>query len=92
MENNINRDKAYHIKPVIWFVRDEKSVRFHVQNDDYFGTVATILSLIRQKVDRDQPAGSEVMTKTLDNLEKDLMFLQKNYKISEKSRLKESTN
>ena len=87
---NVNPDRTYKIKPIIWFVRDESSVKFHVQNDDYFGTIATILSLIKQRLAQAKPASpkTKVMTETLANLEKDLMFLQKNYEIQEKPRKK----
>ena len=28
-----------------------KSVKFHIENNDYFGTVATTLSIVRQNID-----------------------------------------
>lgn len=43
-------EKKYKIKPLVWFVRDETSVKFHVENDDYFGTIAAVLSLIKQQI------------------------------------------
>ena len=74
---------AYHIKPVVWLVKDEASVEFHVQNDDYFGTMATLLDLIKQEIYKDK-GQTEQVKKTLDNMEKDFMWLQKNYKIVKK--------
>lgn len=56
----------------------QKSVKFHVESDDYFGTLATILSLLRQTSSIGK--GSKI----LKRLEKDLMFLQKNYRIIKK--------
>ncbi len=66
-------------------MKDEDSVRFHVQNDDYFGTIATVISLIRQKIAKECPRDA-LLKKSLNNLEKDLMFLQKNYQISRKKK------
>lgn len=56
-----------------------KTVKFHIKSGDYFGTLATILSLIKQN-----PQYIFQNTKTLNLLEKDLMFLQKEYKIIKK--------
>jgi len=56
-----------------------KSVKFHINSDDYFGTVATVLSLIKQT-----PEYINKHIKSLNKLEKDLMFLQKEYKIIKK--------
>jgi len=75
--------KKYDIKPLILLLRDEDSVRFHVKNDDYFGTIATIISLIKQKTKKECP-NNPLLEKALNNLETDLMFLQKNYKITKK--------
>lgn len=66
-------------------VKDKDSVRFHVSQDDYFGTIATIISLIKQKnINKNlEPA--------LNNLEKDLMWLQKNYQITPRIKKKNRT-
>jgi len=58
------------------FIRDEESVRFHVQSEDYFGTLATTLSLWRQQGIWPKTEG--------DELEKDLLHLQKEYLIKKK--------
>ena len=57
----------------------QKSVKFHVKSEDYFGTLATILSLIKQT-----PEYINKHVKSLDKLEKDLIFLQKEYRIVKK--------
>jgi hypothetical protein len=57
----------------------KKSIKFHIESDDYFGTIATVLSLIKQT-----PENINKHIKSFDKLEKDLMFLQKNYKIIKK--------
>lgn len=57
----------------------KKSVVFHIKNNDYFGTIATVLSIIKQT-----PEHINKHIKSLDKLEKDLVFLQSNYKIIKK--------
>lgn len=57
----------------------KKSVKFHIKSGDYFGTLATVLSLIKQT-----PKYINKHIKSLDRLEKDLIFLQKEYKIFKK--------
>jgi len=74
--------KQYQIKPLVWLVKDELSTRFHVEQDDYFGTIATILSLIRQQIEKSPIKYSSDFQTTLNNLEKDLVWLQKNYQIT----------
>lgn len=48
-----------------------ENLNFHVKHNDYFGTLATVLDLLRQ----DQ-------NKKLENLRDDLMYLQANCKIN----------
>lgn len=57
-----------------------KSTKFHIKSGDYFGTLATILSLIKQT-----PEYINKHIKSLNKLEKDLVFLQNNYKIIKKA-------
>lgn len=57
----------------------KKSVEFHIKNNDYFGTLATVLSLIMQTME-----SSNQHIKTLENIVKELMYLQKEYKIVKK--------
>jgi len=83
-------NKKYKIRPLTWFVKDESSVKFHVENDDYFGTIATILSLIKQEIKKGANSTPEIET-TLKNLEKDLLYLQNNYQINPKTRNKNNT-
>lgn len=80
--------KKYKIKPITSVVRDEASVKFHVASDDYFGTVATILSLLKQEIKKSGRADSTRLLQALKNLEDDLLFLQKNYRIALKSQIK----
>jgi len=60
----------------------KKSLKFHINSSDYFGTLATILSLVRQTIGNKKSIDNNI--KTLDNIEKDLMYLQQNYKIVKK--------
>lgn len=59
---------------------NNKSVDFHIKNNDYFGTLATVISLVRQSIHLKKYQESNI--KTLNNLEKDLVYLQKKYKIT----------
>jgi len=65
-----------------WLLKDEASVRRHVRSDDYFGTIATVLSLLRQQMKKDGVKNAALLEKTLANLERDLVFLQRDYNIS----------
>lgn len=81
--------KKYHITPILHLLRDEDSVKFHVRSDDYFGTIATVLSLLKQQIKKDG-CRDAVLDKTLKNLEKDLLFLQKNYEIKRRPQISPS--
>lgn len=83
--------KKYQIKPLFLMVKDEAGTKFHVKNDDYFGTIATILSLIKQELKKSGSASRAALNKTLNNLEKDLLFLQKNYQISPRNQINPRT-
>jgi hypothetical protein len=79
--------KKYKITKNYLILNDEESVKFHVKKEDYFGTIATILSLIKQDLKNVQAKNNkevDKIEKTLKNLEKDLVFLQKNYQIKDK--------
>lgn len=84
------KDKDYIIKPLVWRVESKSSVKFHVDNDDYFGTIATVLNLIKQEIKRDGLENVSSINKTLKNLEKDLLFLQNNYQINPKTKKKKT--
>ncbi len=74
---------SYQIKTPTWLVKDQASVEFHVANDDYFGTIATLLGLLKQEIYKPQPNTEKIKT-AFENMEKDFMWLQENYKISQK--------
>jgi hypothetical protein len=53
------------------------ALKFHIMSDDYFGTLATVLDLLRQE--------SKIRPKeaaTLEWLRDDLLYLQENYQIA----------
>ncbi|MDD3285641.1 MAG: hypothetical protein PHG95_03350 [Patescibacteria group bacterium] len=66
-------------------LKDAGSVKFHVDNNDYFGTAATLISLIEKRLDSEikkAPANERhLIKKAFRNLRDDLMLLQNNYHI-----------
>lgn len=54
----------------------KKSLQFHIKNNDYFGTLATVLSLWNQ--------GKKWTKEEFDEILKDLMILQQEYIIKRK--------
>lgn len=67
----------YKIKSYNFLLSDEKSVKFHVESDDYFGTLATILSLWQQE---------KKWPESYPEIHDDLMNLQKNYYIKKRTK------
>lgn len=55
----------------------QKSVKFHIKNNDYFGTLATVLELLRQNIENNK--FKKEYKKILSNLIKDLIYLQKEF-------------
>jgi hypothetical protein len=53
-------------------------LQFHIQQNDYFGTVATVLDLLRQDLDR---RGYNPHAGTLSRLRDDLVYLQRSHRI-----------
>ena len=70
--------KKYHQNQKSLFVNDEQSVNFHVKSDDYFGTLATIISLWEQEGIISQTNYQEVY--------EDLLTLQKKYCIKKRTK------
>lgn len=67
---------AYKIASRALLLHDQESVRFHVTADDYFGTLATILSLWQQRDEWPQKEYREIFD--------DLEDLQNHYRIIKK--------
>ena len=80
-----NNDKNYHINSRPRTLRDAESVDFHVNNNDYFGSAATLIRLIRQNLNEEikkTPRKDWAPIETaFKNLEQDLMILQQDYHI-----------
>jgi hypothetical protein len=57
---------------------NEASLQFHIEKNDYFGTLATVLDLVRQDLDR---RGYKPHAATLSRLRDRLMYLQRKYRI-----------
>jgi len=79
--------KKYQLTPIIHLLKDEASVKFHIKSADYFGTIATVLDLLKQRIKKDGRADAAVLNKTLKNLTADLLFLQKNYEIKHRPQI-----
>jgi hypothetical protein len=58
-----------------------KGLEFHISIQDYFGTLATVLDLLRQ--DLEEGVRIENSHISLKKLTDDLMYLQRKYKIIE---------
>lgn len=56
-----------------------KSIKFHIKFQDYFGTLATVLSLSRQNLEAG--VNKKQIVKVLEHAEEQLVYLQENYKI-----------
>lgn len=83
--------KNYKITNLPHLLKDEASVKFHVKSDDYFGTIATIINLLRQEFEKNDRNHTAVLNKLLKNLEKDLLILQKDYQIKARFKNKNKT-
>jgi len=61
---------------------DKKSLEFHIKSNDYFGTLATVLDILKQQIFKDSSSSNNNNNnKTMKNKIVELMYLQKNYKI-----------
>jgi hypothetical protein len=61
---------------------DRKNLLFHIKSDDYFGTLATLIDLVNQEIERRGFRKSDA--ELIDRLKDDLVFLQKNYVIKKR--------
>ena len=77
--------KNYKIKKRQLFIKDWASVSFHVENNDYFGTAANLISLtkdlLQDSLDSINTNDVQLIIQSLDLLQKDLVILQENYHI-----------
>jgi hypothetical protein len=61
-----------------------KSIESHIAADDYFGTLATVLDLLRQDID--VLGGKKDHIKLLKRLRDDLLYLHEGYEIRQKGK------
>jgi hypothetical protein len=67
----------------------KQQIQFHIKSSDYFGTLATVIDLMQQSLQKDLEETikrKRTRIKTLNNLKNDLIFLQNNYQITKKAR------
>ena len=65
----------------------EASLQFHIEANDYFGTLATVLDLVSQDLDR---RGYHPHARTLSRVRDDLVYLQRSHRIENRGRKAES--
>ncbi len=64
-----------------------QNLEFHIRSDDYFGTLATVLSTLQQVAEKNRQEMNlmyDKQNKQLQDLKSDLMWLQENYKVIKK--------
>jgi hypothetical protein len=62
---------------------NETSLQFHIQENDYFGTLATVLDLLRQDLNRRRyHRHAETLTRLCD----DQVYLQRSHRIEKVAR------
>lgn len=69
---------------ILWLFRDgfdRKKIHQRVTDNDYFGTLATHLQILRTEIDREI---NDDRLATLRRFEEELIYLQRNYSILEK--------
>lgn len=79
--------------PKYWLIHDEPansdraSLLFHVNQDDYFSTLATILRFYEESIHEKNitPEMRELQLKTIKNVMNDLLYLNKKYTIVPKN-------
>ncbi len=81
--------KNYQLKLNNWILSDIKGVRFHVKSSDYFGTLASVLTIIEEKINScDNLEDKKLIKQILKNTISDCLYLQKNYSIIAKNKNK----
>lgn len=82
--------KKYQFKINNYILSDIKGIKFHVKSSDYFATLASVLSIIKEKIEEEDYKKSEknLIAEILKNLIKDCLYLQKNYSIIAKNKKK----
>ncbi len=60
----------------------KKSLEFHIKSGDYFGTLATVIDLVKQQIFKDNSRDKN--KKIIENKVSELMYLQNNFDIIKK--------
>ena len=61
----------------------EENLKFHIKENDYFGTLATVLDLVSQDLQKDeQNRNAEILQRLRDNL----VYLQRSHRIEKLGR------
>ncbi len=81
-------NRIYSLTKKLNLLADELSVKQHLKHKDYFGSIATIISLVRQNIKGASPETLEQIYADLEELEQDLVWLQNNYQIKPKTKKK----
>jgi len=57
----------------------EASIQFHIEKNDYFGTLATVIDLVSQDLQKNgQNRNAEILQRLRDNL----VYLQRSHRIA----------
>jgi hypothetical protein len=57
----------------------EESLQFHIEQNDYFGTLATVIDLVSQDLQKNgQHRNAEILQRLRDNL----VYLQRSHRIA----------
>ncbi len=61
----------------------DASIQFHIENNDYFGTLATVIDLVSQDLQKNgQNRNAEILQRLRDNL----VYLQRSHRIEKLER------
>lgn len=58
-----------------------EGLEFHVESQDYFGTLATVLSLNLELAEKMEDKSIATLKPVVEGIISDLMYLQENYKL-----------
>ena len=79
----------YQLKIKNYILSDIKGVKFHLKSSDYFGTLASILSIIKEKIEENySKSEKKIILEILKNVTEDCLYLQNNYSIIAKNKKK----
>lgn len=62
----------------------DSQVLFHIEADDFFATIATVLRLARERLGTKYGAEVLLEDEIIEEVEHELLYLQKNYSIKKK--------